>query len=98
MEERGWVREGKRCRVLLGLIRRLWVVGATEGSGLCKINKIHNLPRGSFVQDAQRIYHNMVLWYIDGRAPGKCPKNWTDNFWDMLCKPLLGGAFAFVYR
>lgn len=89
---------GKRCRILLGLVRRLWVVSATEDYGLCKITKIHNPPRGSFVQDVQRVYHNVVLWYIDGDILGNCPKNWTDNFMGMLCKPLLGGASAFVYR
>lgn len=81
-----------------GLIRRLWGVGATEGSGLCKITKIHNLPRGGFVQGVQRVYHNVVLWYIDERAPGKRPKNSLYIFWGILCKPPLGGGFAFVYR
>lgn len=88
----------KGCRVLLGLVRRLWVVGATEGSGLCKINKIHNPPRGSFVQGVQRVYHNIALWYIDKGFSKKCPKNFPYNFMGVLCKPLLGGASAFLYR
>lgn len=77
----------KGCRVLLGLIRRLWVVGATGGSGLCKITKIHNPPRGSFVQGVQRVYHNIALWYIDGGVLGKCPKNFPYNFMVFYVNP-----------
>lgn len=79
-EGKGLGESGKRCRILLGLIRRLWVVGATEDSGLCKITKIHNLPPGSFVQDVQRVYHNMALWYTDGGVTWEVSKKFPIYF------------------